>query len=176
VLPTRTECTQAGLHTVRDDADGVRQEQRGDVADVGPNLIMSALDGGVLRARRLEFLQAETKAVHELDDVSAPIPPVLDDRELVDRNEVVVLGIVPVDQPCQAVNDPAVCRPVLNGDALRDQLVDAPVLTEEDLRLGSSDRLHDLVHGSRGQLRVQSGDGCPQAPLQDDISERLALR
>ena len=110
-LPVGGQRADAGLQAVGDDQHLVVGEQRGDLLLVGLKLVEGALDGGVLVGRVLEFDDAERQAVDEDDHVGPAVVLVLDDGELVDRQPVVVGGVVEVHQPDLVAGDGAVFPP-----------------------------------------------------------------
>ena len=83
----------AGLDTVGDDQGGIVGKQRGDLRLVGLELLKGVPDGGVLVGGVLELDHGQGQAVDEDHHVRPAVVVVLDHRELVDRQPVVVSGV-----------------------------------------------------------------------------------
>ena len=91
------ERAHARVDSVRSDERGVEGEQVRELGPVGLDLLPGRPDRGLLVRRVLELDQAERKAVDEQHDVRAPLVLSVDDGELVDRQPVVVGGVLVVE-------------------------------------------------------------------------------
>ena len=98
-LPSAGEGAEPGLDPVRDREHRVEGEEGGHLRPVGPELLPGAADGRVFGRRVLELDDGERQAVHEQHDVGAALAVVLDHRELVDREPVVVGRPLEVEHP-----------------------------------------------------------------------------
>jgi len=101
---------------------------------------------------------------------------VLDHRELVDGEPVVVLGIVEVDQPGFVAADAAVFARDFHVHALDDHPVQAAVLLHERGRLGLLDLLDHLLQHVRREVRVEPGQGRPETVEEDHVGIARPLR
>lgn len=88
-----------GFQSVRDDAKGVVEEQRGDDRLVGLYLVVGLSDGGVGVGRVLELDDYERQAVDVENDVGPLVLVALNDGVLVDGEEDVFFGILEIDEP-----------------------------------------------------------------------------
>ena len=101
----------AGVEAVGDDERFVEGEERRDLLLVGLELVEGGPDGGVFVGRVLQLDDGERQAVDEEHDVRAAVVLAFDDGELVDGDEVVLLGVLEVDEPDAVAGDGAV-RPL----------------------------------------------------------------
>ena len=99
---------------------------------------------------------------------------VLDDRELVNRQPVVVRRVLEVDEPYGLGADVAVSIAVLDRHALDKQLPDAKVLGDRVLRLSALQALDRLID-EIGMVRVEPASR-PRAAGRRDRSARTTRR
>jgi len=130
-LAPRGEGPDARLDSVGDDERGVPREKRRDLRLVGLELLEGGPDRRLLVGRVLELQDRKRQAVYEQHDVRPPVVPVFCDRELIDRQPVVVPGSVEVDDARLRPADPAVSRTVLDGDAVRHEAMKGPIALDE---------------------------------------------
>ena len=136
LLP-RGEGTDAGLEAVRNHENLIHREQCRQLSLVRLKLLPRGPDGRVLVSGILEFDDAERETVHKQHDVGSAFLLVLHDRQLVDREPVVVLRVFEVDDLRLGAPDLAVFGPVLDRDAFDEHLVESVVshLETRSLRL-----------------------------------------
>ena len=159
------------LQPVRGGEHGVGPEQRGDLLLVGLELVEGAAERRVLVARALELDHPEGEAVHEHHHVRAPVVLVLDHRELVDREPVVVVRVVEIDQPSLVARNGAVAVGDLHVQAVHDHAVKAPVFLDQGRRLHLLELGQNLLADRFRQLRVEPRQRRPQAAPQHDLAE-----
>ena len=105
-LPAAGERAEPRLDAIRDDQQRVVGEERGDVVQVGLELVEGGVDGGVLVGGVLEFEQRQRQAVDEQHHVRAAVglgaglQVDIGDGELVDRQPVVG-GRIGVNRPAR---------------------------------------------------------------------------
>jgi len=100
VLPASRERAHERGQAVRHDTDGIGSEHGGDVAPVRLHLVPGTPHGRVLRAGVLQLDERKRQTVHE-DQHVGTADLVSGHRELVHDEPVVVVRVVPVDQPGQ---------------------------------------------------------------------------
>ena len=140
----------------RGDAVGDHQrrvgaEQRADLRLVGLELIERPVDGRVLVAGVLQFDHGERQAVDEDHDVGPSVRVVLDDRELVDREPVVGVGVVEVDQPRLLAAHGSIGTSHLDRHALDEVAMQPPVLRDQRRRFRVAQFGEDLGARFGGQ-------------------------
>ena len=99
----------------------------------------------------------------------------LDHGELVDRQPVVGLGVVEVDEPGLVAGDGAVRPRVLDVDAVDEQAMEAAVVLEQARALDDEDLLERVVDRRRRQLGVDALERGAQTPREDDFGEVVPL-
>ena len=109
------------LDAVGDQQHFIEREQRRQLGLVGLELLERRPDGGVFVGRVLELDHRQRQPVDEEDDIRPARVLVLGDRELIDREPVVVLRIVEVEHARLRPADRAVRRAVLHRHALHQQ-------------------------------------------------------
>ena len=172
--------TDAGLHAVRDNEHRVPGEQRGNLLFVGLQLVEGAPEGRVLVGGVLEFDHRQRKPVDEQHHIGATLVFVLDNRELIHREEVVVGGGVEVDHPDDVAAERAIGALIFDGNAFDEQSVHGVVASSDgecgrvSLRNASLMALAGTfglsrVSASRNRpssttcdQSVRSAPGCPQ--------------
>lgn len=78
-------------------------------------LLEGRLDRGVFINRILQFNDSQRQAIDKQDYVRALVDVVLDHRELVDHQKIIVLGILEINEPNQVAPAAAI---ILNGDLM----------------------------------------------------------
>ena len=126
-LAPRAERTDPRLHPVGHDQRRVVREQGRDLRLVRLELLEGGPDRGVLVGRVLELDDRERQPVHEQHDVRAAGVLTLGHGELVDREPVVVLRRVEVDDARLRPGDRAVRPAVLDRDPVHEHPVDGAV-------------------------------------------------
>ena len=100
---------------------------------------------------------------------------VLDDGELVDRQEVVGRGVGEVDDRHRRPPDGAPGVAVLHRHAVDQHPVEGAVARLQRRPLGQGQLAEGVFERRSGQLRVQPRQRIPQPLLQDDLPEVVAL-
>ena len=175
-LSARAQSADAGIQAVGDHQNPVHGEQGRQFGLVGLELLPGGPDRDVLVGGVLQLDDAQGQAVEEQDDVGAAGVPVLGDGELVDRQPVVVVRFVEVDDLGLVPPDGAVAGPVLHVDAVDQHPVEGPVpgLQGHAFRVGQL--AEDVFQRCGGQGHVQPGQCVPQVSLQDHLAVVAALR
>ncbi len=147
----------AGGDAVGDDEEGVVGEEAGDFALVSLELVVGGFEVGFGVGGVFEFDDDEGQAVDEEDDVGAAVVVIFDEGELVHREEVVVFGGGPVDQPELFAFGFTVLL-VFDGDAAREVAVKGFVVADQ---VGAVDVLQFSLGGGAGiggDVGVDAGD------------------
>ena len=166
----------AGLQPVRDDQGLVVVEERGDLLLVGLQLLPGFPDRGVLVGRVLQFDHAQRQAVDEDHDVGPAVVLALDDRELIDRQPVVVGRVVVVDELHPVPGDRAVLAAILDLHAIPQHPVEGPVGPDERRRVDAEDFAEGLLAGLVGNVGVDPVDGFAQAADENHVAKGLPAR
>lgn len=131
----------------------VAREEARDGVLVGLQLLERLLGRGVHVRRVLQLDDNKRQAVDERDDVGPLGDLAFLDRELVDRQPVVGVDVVEVDEPRLVAGDAAVGPRVLHVDSVAEQAAEAVVVLDEARRLRDEDLLHRVVDRRAGQLQ-----------------------
>jgi hypothetical protein len=174
-LEARADRADPGL-AVGDDQERVVGEQRRDLLLVGLELLVGVGQRRVLIPRVLELDHHQRQAVHHDDHVGAPVVVALDDRELVDRHPVVLLGVVVVDQAQPQRGHLAGAARDLDLDAVAQHAMERAVVLQHGGRLGGQDPAQGLGAGAVGRLGVEPVERLLEASTQDHVAEAGALR
>src|SRR5664280_2815610 len=142
---------------------------------VGAQLVPRASQRRSLLARHLQLDQTEGQSVDESEHVRTAGLAVFLDAHLVDDDEVVALGMLEVDQPCEVMAKlPSLTAP-FDRYASGEQPVYPPVLGHYVGALGSPHGCDDLVDDLRRQLRIEPRYRRSQPALQQHVSVGPAL-
>ena len=165
----RAERADAGLHAVRGDQRRVIGEQRRDQALI----IFELLDGvphrRTLVGRVFQLDDAERQPVDEDHDVGAAALLPLDDGELIDRQPVVLLGPLEIDDLRLGAGNRPVRPGVFDIDAVDEHAMQRAVAGEQVRRLDPQQFAVGVEDRSRRQTRVQPGQRTMQPVLQDRV-------
>ena len=172
-LPSAGESAEPGLDPVRYREHRVEGEEGGHLLPVGPELLPGAADGCVLGRRVLELDDGERQAVHEQHDVGATLVVVLDHRELVDREPVVVGRPLEVEHPHRCSPDRAAAGAVLHRHPGHGHAVEGAVAGFQGRPFGACQLAEGVVQGLGGQVRVEAGEGPPHHGRKERV--RVAL-
>ena len=164
------ERADAGLGAVGDDERRVHAEEGGQFGFVGLDLVPCRPDGGVLVGRVLEFDNGEGQPVEEEHDVGAARVPVLTDAELVDREPVVGVRVLEIDDARLCAADRAVLRGVFDCDAIYEQAVEGAVAGFQGGAYGAGELAECVIERRGGEFGVEVGEGVAQPLFQDDLS------
>jgi len=168
VLCSRTPCPDPCRHQVRHADDPQITVEAGD----GVGVVVDLIDRTLRRLRepgRLQLELAEREAVDEQQDVRPAVMPALDDRELVDREQFVSLGVVEVDEFCALGLLDSVVIDVRDWYARGEQLVKAAVVLDERRGGPRHRELARSLDGVGREIRVDPRDCLPQPLNQHDI-------
>ena len=175
-LPARAERADARADAVGDDERRVGREERGDLRLVGLELLEGRLDRGVLVGRVLELDHGERQAVDEEHDVGPPRVLPLGDGELVDRQPVVVLRAVEVDDPRLLAGDGAVLAAVLDGDAVDQHPVDGAVALQKGGRVDARELAEGVLEGFGREGGIEASERGAKAACEDDVAVGGSVR
>lgn len=175
MLEPAAERPESGLRPSGDHAQGGEGEQAGDLLGVCAELVPSALERRAGLTGHLELDESERQPVDVGERVGAPRPASLLDRDLVDHDEVVAIGLVDVHEPGHVVPRPTVAAAPLDGHPLRHQPMHPPVLGEHVAALGSAHGRDDLGDLIGPETRVELLHGPAQPALQQHVPVRRPL-
>ncbi len=174
-LPGAGERAVARLDAIARDEQLVGGEQAGDLLLVGLQLVEGLPGRGLGIARVLELDDGQRQPIDEHDHVRPSVGLALDHGELVDRQPVVGLRVVEVEQPGLVAGDRAVGPRVLDVDTVDEQAMEAAVVLEQARTLGDEDLLERVVERRRRRLRIDALEGGAQTPREDDFGEVVPL-
>ena len=173
VLAAGGEDADFGGAAIGDDEHLVRNEEAGDFGLVGLELVVGGLDGGLLVGHVLELDDGEGETVDEEDDIGAALVLAVD-GELVDGEEVVVGGVIEIDEAdALAANLPAAKH--LDGDTLDQEPVKFAVGVDGRRRADVGDAVDGLRSGLRGGVGIETGDGLGEPLAKDDLAVVVSL-
>ena len=167
------ERTDAGLDAVGGHQDGVEGEQGRDLCLVRLELLVRAPDGGVLIGGVLELDDRERQTVDEQHDVGPARVLALGHRELVDREPVVVVWGVEVDDLRLRTSDRAVGSAVLDGDTINEHPVNGAVELDQRRRIGARQLAVGILDGVGRQVGVEANERVAQTALRGRRHGRL---
>ncbi len=169
LLP-RPEGTDSSLDAVGDDKRLVVVEESRNLRLVSLELLEGRTDGGVLVGRILELDDREGQAVHEQDDVRPARVLTFGDRKLVDREPVVVLGIIEVDHARLVTGDGAVGAAVLDRDAVHEHAVYGTVALQQRRNIGPGELAEGVFQRLGRQVGIEGDQGFAETTLQDHVA------
>ena len=169
-LPPGGQGADAGVQSVRHHERGVEREQRRDFRLVGLQLLPGGPDGGLFVGRILEFDDRQRQAVDEQHHVRAALVPVLHHGELVDRQPVVVGGVVEVNDAGLVAAHRAAGIAVFHRHAVHGHAMERAVAGFQRGSLRAGQLAEGVVQGVGGQVGVEAGEGVTQALRQDDLA------
>lgn len=130
-LLIRRQRADPGLQPVAHHEHGVVGQQRGDFRLVGLHLGVGGPDRRVFVGRVLQLDQGQRQTVDEDHDIGPPVVLSFDHRELLDRQPVVRIDVVEVDQPDVVAGDRAIRPRVFDRDPFPQQPLKRPVGLDE---------------------------------------------
>jgi hypothetical protein len=170
-LPVRGDRPDAREHPVGDDDQGVVDEERRDLLGVVLDLLEGVLDpGGVL-----ELQEADGPPVQEDDDVRPAVDLPVDHRELVHREQVVVVRLLPVHEVDPDAAHLATVPRDIHLDAIAQHPVQRPVVGDERRGGGVEHLPHGLVQGVARHAGIEPPERVVQAPAQHHVLVAVAL-
>ena len=157
------------LHPVRDHQGRVHGEQRRQFGFVGLELLPRGPNGGVLIRRVLEFDHPKRQAIDEQHDIRSPFVMAFDDRELIDREPVVIGGNVEVDHAGLRPADGTVIGPILNRHTFHQHPVEAAIPCFQRRALNACQFAEGIFESLGRQILIQLDQRIPQPPFQDHL-------
>jgi len=136
-----------------------------------PDLVVGAVDGGVRVERALELEDDQGQAV-DVDHEVGPAVVLALDLQLVDDEEVVVLGVFPVDGVHLFVVDSAVGPLHRQLGSLAEDLLERHVAADRLDALGAGKLLHRLLEVVGRQVAVALLESELESPAEDDLLRR----
>ena len=174
-FPPGGQGADAGVEPVRHHERGVEGEQRGDFGLVGLQLLPGGPDGRLFVGRILQLDDRQRQAVDEQHHVGAALAPVLDDGELVDRQPIVVGGVVKVDDAGLVAAHRAAGIAAFHRHAVHGHAMKGAVARFQSGSLRAGQLAEGVVQGIGGQVGVEAGEGIAQALRQDGLAVIGAL-
>jgi hypothetical protein len=174
-LCPRREGADAGFDAIGDDEHGVEGEQGGKFRLVGLELVERAPEGRVLVRGVLEFEEHKRQAVHEQHHVRTAGVLGLGNRELVDREPVVGVGLAEVEDPHLSSGNRAVRAAILHGDPIHQVTMEGAVARFQGWAFGTGELAEGVVQRLGGEIRVEGGERLAQAVFQHHLPVALPL-
>ena len=168
VLPRCAPDAVQRLRSVRNHGDGVGIEELGDAVAVVANLVEGVFDGGFVAPRILELEDRQGQAVDVDHQIGAALA-LPGDGQLIDHQEVVGFGVVPIDGIDQAIVDGAVVPFDVQGVASGGVLVERHVAAQGVDAVRPGETTGGFVEGGGRQIGIASGQKGLQAILEDDL-------
>ena len=175
-LPPCGECAHARLDSVRSDERRVEGEQVREFGLVGLDLVPGRPDRGLLVRRVLELDQTKRKAVDEQHDVRPPLVLAVDDSELVDRQPVVVGGVIEVEDGDLRTAKRAPSGPVLDRHAVHQHAVKRTVADFQRRAFRPGQLAEGVLQGFGRQGWIQPIQNVAQPRFQNDFAVVGSLR
>ena len=170
-LPAGGERTEPRLHPVRDRQHRVAGEQRGQLRDVGLQLVERRPHGGAGVGRVLQLDHRQRQAVDEQHQVGPAGVAVFDHGELVDRRPGVGVGIIEVDHLRLRAADGAAGGPIFDRHAVHQQAMEGAVARCQ----GSPGRPRQLAKGVVERLLRQAGVEAAQSVAHGALEHHLRV-
>ena len=168
VLCSRAPCPHPRRHQVRHADDPEVAVEAGDRVGVVVNLIDRILRR-LRKPGRLQLELAKRQAVDEQQDVRPAVMPTLDDRELIDREQLIAVGVLEVDElRALGLLDPRIVH-VGDRHARGQQLVKAAVVLDQRRRGACHRKLADPLHSVAREVLVDPRNGPVQSVDQHHI-------
>jgi hypothetical protein len=162
-LCPRREGADAGFDAIGDDEHGVEGEQGGEFRLVGLELVEGAPEGRVLVRGVLEFEEHQGQAVDEQHHVGTAGVLGLAHGELVDREPVVGVGLVEVENPHLSARNRAVRAAILHGDPVHEVAMEGAVAHFHGRAFGTGELAEGVFQSLGGEIRVKVGERLAQA-------------
>lgn len=170
------ERADAGGDAVRDHQKGVGMKQRRNLQLVGLKLVEGGRKRCLAAARRFQFDHDEGQAVDKENHVRPPVVPAADDRELSDRQPVIALRPLEIDERYLASRQHSIVAVVLHIHAFGQQHVDAAVFLQQIRQSGLSKSADGIASSLARQMRIEPGDSVFQAFSENDLAVALPFR
>ncbi len=171
-LRGRCETPKPGVNAIRNDHQLVEGEEVRQLSLIGLELVEGRPDGDILLARIFQFEGCDGKAVNEEDDVETPMARLVGayESELVDRQPVVAVRLVEINQPHGPPSDLPVLTN-LDRHAVDEMAVEAPVVEQGRGGVRAAKDADSLVDGGRAQGRIDPLQCRPKTPDQKNLAE-----
>ena len=170
------EGADACMQPVGDDQGLVEGEEGGDLRLVRLELVERGPNGGLFVGRVLQLQHRQRQAVDEERHIRAALVAALHHGELVDRQPVVVGGIVVVQHAHQVAAQRAVGPEVFHGHALNQHAMSRVVGRGQRGAVGPGQLAVGLIQRGRRHVRVEPRQRVPQPPRQHRLAVVCALR
>lgn len=164
----------AGRPAVADDLKSVIGEEGGYLLMVGLQLAVSGGQVGFFFGGVLELDHDQRQTVDKEDDIGAFVDVVLDDGELLNGKEIVVVGVVKVEQPDLVGAALTLSDAEPDVDTVGQVAVEALVAFEQGDAFDAQHFFESFFAGAGGQVGVEPVNGGFESAAQDDLM-RLAL-
>ena len=180
-IPTCTQAADARQHPIGCDHDLIRQEERRNLGFVGFELFEGAEGIGFFFSRVFKLQDGQGDAVDEHDHIGAAVVRAavdgLNHGELVERQPVVVVEIVQIEQPQFLVGDTIAAAGFdLDIDALGQQAVESLVIDQQIGGGRRADFIDGAFDGCGGCLGIDASQGSPQPLGQQHLLVAFAFR
>ena len=166
--------TRASTPSV-DHEHGVWREQHRDLSLVGLKLLERRPDGRFLVGRVLELQHRQRKPVDEQHHVGAPRVLVLRHAELVDRQQVVLRGLVEVDHPRLRAADLAPRLAVLDRHTIDEQSMHGLIAMDQIRALRTCELAEGVFVRLGRQVGIEPRKGISQALCEHHLAVIAAL-
>lgn len=164
----REDAAHFGLETVGDDFELVVAEECRDLGMVGLELVPGLLQIGPGIVRVFQFEEGEGKAIDEDDDIGPAIVGAIENGELIDDEEVVLGGVIPIDELDGFAAGFAIDLD-FDLDALLEELVDVAIGMDQVGMGRLTDLADGLIDGGRRGRGVQAIGCGAEASGEEDI-------
>ena len=163
------EGADAGVGAVADDEGLVIDEEVADFGFVGLELGVGLPDVGFNVGGVFEFEDGEGEAVDEEEDVGAAMAFGGGDRELVGDEEVVVVGVLEVDELDVVGGFVALGAAVFDFDAFEQLVMEGAVVFEQVEVFGAEEGLDGGFDRALGEAGVEAGEGGGEVAGEEDV-------
>ena len=167
--------TDARLHPVGRDQNGIGAEQRRDLRLVGLQLVEGRTQRCGLGPRFLHLDHRDRQAVQEHHHIRAAVMAVFDHGEL-GNGQPVVLVLLRIHQSHRIAADRAIRSPVFHRHTFHHGAMQAAVFLDQRGAVAGDHPPQGIFARILGNLRVQPGNGRAQAPGKDGVGTGRAFR
>ena len=169
-FPVGADCPDPRLQPVRNHQHRVVNEERRNLEFVGLELIERAPDVGALIRCVLQLDHRQRQPVDEDHDVRSPVVLSFDHRELIYRQPIVRVGVIPIHQPNQIVHRAPILL-VLDRHPLNQQPMKGVIVGNQRRMLRHGDFAESVFERFRRYVRVERGQRVAQPLCQHRLAE-----
>ncbi len=166
------ERTDARLYAIRDNERRVGVEERRDLRLIRLELLKGRPNGGVLVGRTLQLNDSKRQSVDEQHHIGPARVLTVRDRELVERQPIVVVGHVEVDETGLPTCNRTILSTILDGDAVHQQAVAQAITLEQCRRVDSQHLSIGVVERLVRQFRIETSQSDAQSLRQHHVAVR----